>query len=267
MLQNVKLAARMLLRTPFVTAVAVLSLALGIGANSAIFSLFDQILLRPLPVPAPTELVNLSAPGPKPGSQSCSGRRLRCRPLVSDVPRSREGADGPHGTRRAPQHGRERRDRQRTDDGRRDDGVGLYFPTLQLQAAGGTLTPSDDAVPGANYVTVLAHDFWRERFDADPGVIGRTLLINGSTYSIVGVAPEGFTGPRWARARGSSCRSRCGRSSSAGSALRSSSDAAATGSTSSGASSRASRSTRRPPRSTDSTARSSMMSRRRCRTG
>jgi len=72
MLQNVKLAARMLLRTPFVTAVAVLSLALGIGANSAIFSLFDQILLRPLPVPAPTELVNLSAPGPKPGSQSCS---------------------------------------------------------------------------------------------------------------------------------------------------------------------------------------------------
>src|SRR5690349_651055 len=71
-MRHLKLAARMLLKTPFVTAVAVLSLALGIGANAAIFSLFDQILLRSLPVPAPGELVNLGAPGPKPGSQSCS---------------------------------------------------------------------------------------------------------------------------------------------------------------------------------------------------
>lgn len=71
-MQNLKLAARMLIKTPFVTTIAVLSLGLGIGANSAIFSLFDQILLKPLPVPAPQDLVNLGAPGPKPGSQSCS---------------------------------------------------------------------------------------------------------------------------------------------------------------------------------------------------
>jgi len=71
-MQNLKLAARMLLKTPFVTAIAVLSLALGIGANSAIFSLFDQMLLSPLPVPSPHELVNLGAPGPKNGSTSCS---------------------------------------------------------------------------------------------------------------------------------------------------------------------------------------------------
>ena len=68
---NFRLALRTLFKTPFVTAVAILSLALGIGANSAIFSLFDQMLLRPLPVPSPGELVNFSSLGPKPGSNSC----------------------------------------------------------------------------------------------------------------------------------------------------------------------------------------------------
>lgn len=69
---NIKLAVRTLIKTPFVTAIAVASLALGIGANAAIYSLFDQMLLRPLPVKDPGRLVNLSAPGPKPGSQSCT---------------------------------------------------------------------------------------------------------------------------------------------------------------------------------------------------
>src|ERR671913_3258 len=71
-MNNLKLAFRRLFKAPFVTSVAILSLALGIGANAAIFSLFNQMLLRPLPVPAPHELVNLQAPGPKPGSQSCN---------------------------------------------------------------------------------------------------------------------------------------------------------------------------------------------------
>src|SRR5437867_13330481 len=71
-MRNLKLALRTLLKTPFVTTVAVISLGLGIGANAAIFSLFNQILLRPLQVPEPDRLVNLGAPGPKPGSSSCS---------------------------------------------------------------------------------------------------------------------------------------------------------------------------------------------------
>src|SRR5207245_10100890 len=70
-MRHVTLAFRTLFKTPFVTGIAVVSLALGIGANAAIFSLFDQILLRPLPVPEPDRLVNLAAPGLKPGSQSC----------------------------------------------------------------------------------------------------------------------------------------------------------------------------------------------------
>src|SRR5947208_4418032 len=68
---NLKFALRTLFKTPFVTIVAIVSLALGIGANAAMFSLFDQMLLRPLPVPEPARLVNLAVPGPKPGSTSC----------------------------------------------------------------------------------------------------------------------------------------------------------------------------------------------------
>ena len=71
-MRQLKLAFRTLFRTPFVTTVAILSLALGIGANAAIYSLFDQMLLRPLPVHDPAQLVDLSAPGPKPGSTSCN---------------------------------------------------------------------------------------------------------------------------------------------------------------------------------------------------
>src|SRR5204863_4079893 len=74
---NLKLAIRTLRKTPFVTIVAIVSLALGIGANAAIFSLFNQMLLRPLPVPEPNRLVNLLAPGPKPGQQSCGTASTR----------------------------------------------------------------------------------------------------------------------------------------------------------------------------------------------
>ena len=70
-MRNIRLALRTLIRTPFVTTIAVLSLALGIGANAAIFSLFNEILLKPLPVVQPERLVNLAAPGPNPGSLSC----------------------------------------------------------------------------------------------------------------------------------------------------------------------------------------------------
>ena len=79
---NIRLALRALFKSPFVTLVAILSLALGIGANSAIFSLFDQMLLRPLPVPHPEELVNFKSPGPKPGSNSC-GQAGSCDEIFS----------------------------------------------------------------------------------------------------------------------------------------------------------------------------------------
>src|SRR5678815_4939779 len=81
-MRQLKLAVRMLLRTPFVTAIAVLSLALGIGANAAIFSLFHEMLMQRLPVAEPGQLVNLGAPGPKSGSQNC-GQAGSCEEVFS----------------------------------------------------------------------------------------------------------------------------------------------------------------------------------------
>ena len=196
MLHNLKLAARMLLKTPFVTAVAVLSLGLGIGANSAIFSLFDQILLRPLPVPAPKELVNLAAPGPKPGSQSCS-RAGDC-DVVLSYPMFRDLEKGQTVLTGLAAHRNFGANLSVNNEPATGEGMmvsGSYFPTLQLQPAfGRLLTPADDQVAGANPVTVISHDYWRERFGSDPGAVGRSVIINGLSYTIVGVAPEGFIG-------------------------------------------------------------------------
>ena len=195
-MQNLKLAARMLLKTPFVTTIAVLSLGLGIGANSAIFSLFDQILLNPLPVPAPHELVNLGAPGPKPGSQSCT-QAGDCDVVFSyqmfrDIEKAQTVLTGLAAHRG---FGASLAVNNEPATGQGMMVSGSYFPTLQLQPAlGRLLAPSDDRVAGANFVTVLSHDYWRERFGSDPAVIGRAIVINGQSYAIVGVAPEGFAG-------------------------------------------------------------------------
>ena len=195
-MNNLKLAARMLLKTPFVTAIAVLSLALGIGANSAIFSLFDQILLRPLPVPAPQELVNLGAPGPKPGMTSC-GQAGDCDevfsyPMFRDLERLQKSLTG------IAAHNQFGASLSVNNEPTTGSGLlvsGSYFPTLQVQPAlGRLLTQADDQVPEANFVTVLGHDFWVDKFGSDPRVVGRTLVINGRTYTIVGVAPQGFYG-------------------------------------------------------------------------
>ena len=115
-MRNIKLAARMLLKTPFVTAIAVLSLALGIGANAAIFSMFDQLLLHPLDVSKPTELVNLTMAGPAPGSNSCN-QSGQCDEVFSYAMfRDLEKSPGPvHGSRGAPHHGRVDGGTQRAD--------------------------------------------------------------------------------------------------------------------------------------------------------
>ena len=195
-MQNLKLAARMLLKTPFVTAIAVLSLALGIGANSAIFSLFDQMLLRPLPVPAPRELVNFVAPGPKPGSQSCNLAGdcdvVFSYPMFRDLERAQTVLTGLAAHR---SFGASLAVNNEPTVGQGMMVSGSYFPTLQLQARRGRLlTPSDDEVIGANYVTVLSHAFWQDRFGGDEQVVNRTMIINGRTFTIVGVAPPGFQG-------------------------------------------------------------------------
>ncbi len=175
-MRQLKFAFRTLFKSPFVTTVAILSLALGIGANAAIFSLFDQMLLRPLPVRAPGELVNLSAPGPKPGSQSCSqaGDCERCLQLP-DVPGSREDRrpSSPDSPRTSGFGVNLSYDQQpRSGDGMLVSGS--YFPVLGVTpAAGRLLGPSDDETIGSNFVTVLSYTYWQSRFGGDPSMIGK----------------------------------------------------------------------------------------------
>ena len=193
---NIKLALRTLFKTPFVTTVAILSLALGIGANAAIYSLFDQMLLRPLPVHAPEELVNLGAPGPKPGSTSCSNagscELVFSYPMFRDLERMQTVFTGlaAHvgmGANLA-YHGQ-------TQSAEGMLVSGSYFPVLGLKpAAGRLLSPQDDQSAGANFVTVLSYEYWASRLGSNPAVIGDQMLINGQPMTIVGVAPEGFFG-------------------------------------------------------------------------
>jgi predicted permease len=195
-MRSLRFAFRTLSRTPFVTTVAIVSLALGIGATAGIFSVFHQVLLQSVAVPNPSELVNLSAPGPKPGFGSC-GRAGDCEAVFSYAMF---------------------RDLQKvqavfTDiaahvnfaanlayEGRTSSSEGLlvsgsYFPVLELQPALGRLLDSnDDTVVGESRVVVLGYNYWSSRFALDPTVLDKQVIVNGQSLTIVGVAPKGFDG-------------------------------------------------------------------------
>src|SRR5215213_861223 len=193
---NFKLALRTLLRTPFVTAVAVLSLGLGIGANAAIFSLFNQMLLRPLPVPNPGTLVNLAAPGPNPGSQSCTGAgdctEVWSYPMFRDLEKAQTVFTGIAAHRT---FGANLAFRNQTLDAQGMLVSGSYFPVLQLQPAVGWLFgPTDDQTIGGHPVVVLAYNYWENRLGKDPSVVGQSIIVNGQPMTIVGVTPRGFEG-------------------------------------------------------------------------
>ena len=193
---NLRFAFRTLFKAPFVTTVAIISLALGIGANAAIFSLFNQVLMRPLPVERPGELVNLGSPGPKPGSQSC-GQPGDCDsvfsyPMFRDLEKQQTVLTG------IAAHvffGANLAYNGQTTSGTGALVSGSYFPVLGLRpAAGRLLNPSDDLPPGEPHVVVLSHAYWQTGFAARPDVVGEKMTINGQSMSIVGVAPEGFRG-------------------------------------------------------------------------
>ena len=199
MLSYLRFAFRTLRRTPFVTVVAIVSLALGIGANAAIFSLFNQMLLRPLPVPEPNRLVNLLAPGPKPGQQSCgtASTRNNCDdvfsyPMFRDLERQQTVFTG------IAAHvlfGANLSYKAQTLSGEGLFVSGSYFPVLGVRpAVGRLLTTGDDPAVGESPVAVLSHAYWQSRFASDPAAIGQTLIVNGRSLTIVGVTPSGFEG-------------------------------------------------------------------------
>jgi predicted permease len=177
---------RTLRRNPGFATVAVLSLAIGIGANTAIFSVTDALLLRRLPVAAPDRLAlfTRSAISGEPlyGFPYRWYDRLRNNPeMFADVSGfavfDRYNVSG---------------DPQRVTVALSS---GNYFRTLGVQAqTGRAFTPDDDRVPGGHPVAVVSDRFWNRRFGASDGLSGRTLSLLGVTYTIVGVMPRGFTG-------------------------------------------------------------------------
>jgi hypothetical protein len=195
--QDVRYAFRALRRAPAFAAAAILSLSLGIGVNSAIFSVFDRLILRKLPVASPEQIVVLNSPGRKPGSTSAGdsggSTQVFSYPLFRDLERLQ--------TKRLSGIAAHRDfDANLAFDGHttRADGLlvsGSYFPVLRVSPAlGRLLTVDDDRALGANPVVVLSHRYWTTRFASDPAVIGKALTVNGESLTIVGVAPEGFSG-------------------------------------------------------------------------
>jgi predicted permease len=195
-MRSLKFAFRTLFKTPFVTVIAIVSLALGIGANAAIFSCFNQMLLQSLAVPQPAQLVNLSAPGPKPGSQSCN-QAGDCDVVFSyamfrDLQKVQTVFTGIAAHRL---FGANLAFQGQTLNGNGLLVSGNYFQVLQVQPAIGRLFDSnDDRLVGEAPVVVLSHAYWTTRFAADPNVLNQGLIVNGQTLTIVGVAPRGFDG-------------------------------------------------------------------------
>ena len=193
---NLKLAFRTLFKTPFVSVIAVLSLALGIGANAAIYSLFDQMLLRPVPtVREPDQLVNLIAPGPKPGSQTCN-QAGDCDVVLSyPMYRDLEKASTPIGLAAHRTFGANIAYKNETLNDAGELVSGSYFPLLGLTPALGRLfSPNDDQTPGGHPIAVLSYGFWETHLGANPGVIDERIVVNGQSLTIIGVAPKGFEG-------------------------------------------------------------------------
>ena len=192
--QDVKYGFRMLLKNPGFTAIAVMTLALGIGANTAIFSLLNQVLLRRLPVRSPEQLVILKSPGPKRGHVWSDGddSEIFSYPLYKGLAKNTSVFDSVIArfefSASIASHGQ-------TDRGSGELVTGNYFQTLGVHPAlGRLLTPPDDNVQGAHPVLVLSHGYWTQHFASDSRVLNQTILVNDTVMTIVGVAQAGFTG-------------------------------------------------------------------------
>jgi predicted permease len=174
---------------PF-TAVAILSLALGIGANTAIFTLLDQLLLRRLPVKEPERLGLLTMTGSHYGNNW--GGNAISHPLYLDLRDNNQVFSGMFcrfGTAVTLTFGGQ------TERTSAELVSGTYFPVLGVQAAlGRTFTPDDDREAGAHPLVVLSHAYWRSRFVGDPQVVGQTVVVNGHNFTVIGVAEAGFAG-------------------------------------------------------------------------
>jgi predicted permease len=188
LLQDLRYGARMLLKRPGLTVIAVVTLALGIGANTAIFSLVNTVLLRPLPVDRPEQLVSLNSVSPT-GENSIPTLSY---PNYRDYRDRNEVLAGTLCYRFAP-------------ISLSNNGVnermwsylvsGNYFDVLGVRPAlGRFFTQEDDKAPGAHPVAVITYNCWQKRFGGSADAVGQSMIVNGRSFSIIGVAQQGFYG-------------------------------------------------------------------------
>ncbi len=186
-LQDLRYAVRTALRDRAFTIVAVLTLALGIGANTALFTIVNAVLLAPLPFHDPEQLVRVTADFP--------GQRTRDAglsiPELFDLRRSGVFSDI-SGIWPVSANLTETEEPERVETALVDAG---YFAMLGVQPQVGRLFSVADAQPGITEVAVISDALWRRRFGADPGVIGRRIRVDNDRYSIIGVAPASFRHP------------------------------------------------------------------------
>ena len=191
MFRNLRYALRMLRRNPGFAAIAIVSLALGIGVNAAMFSFADALVLRPLPVVHPGEVVTLSGTAPNiPGT----GFGSLSYPDYLDLRDQVHSLDGLTAIVATPVG--VAADAKALPKLRLAMMVsGNFFETMKVPAAlGRTFTPDEDRVKGRDAVAVLGHDFWEKQLGSDPHIAGRELRLNGVRFTVIGVAPAEFTG-------------------------------------------------------------------------
>jgi predicted permease len=194
--QNIRYALRQLRKSPAFTLTVIVTLALGIGANAAVFTLFDQVLLRMLPVDRPAELVRFEWSGAFSGSMSSFGgdtdghHNYFSYPMYKDLRDKNQVFSGVLAADK-DQVGISWHNQAENEDAELVSGN--YFQLLGLKpTAGRLLTPQDDTAKNANPVVVLSYNYWKTRFAASRDVVGQQVLINGHSFTILGVAPENF---------------------------------------------------------------------------
>ncbi len=189
LLQDVRYALRMMRKHPGLTSVAVLTLALGIGANAAIFSFADAVLLQSLPVRDPDQLSTIGSINPASASDLDYTFSY---PMYQDLRDKNDVFSGVLARGGAQMNV--------SYDGRNDRVrgelvSGNYYEVLGVRPWVGRLfTQDDDRAPGAHPVAVVSHAFWDRRFGKDPGVVGKTILVNENPVTVIGVSPPGFYG-------------------------------------------------------------------------
>jgi predicted permease len=196
LLQDIRFGIRLLYKNSGFTAIAVLTLALGIGANSGIFSVLRQVLLQRLPVPHPEELVLLYAPGPRSGHVSSDegpdGTESFTYPMYTYLRDHNTVFAGIAAKANFPISASFRGATERANA---ELVSGNYFSTLGVQpAVGRVLIPDDTTTVGANPVVVLGYGYWKKRFGGDPGILNQLLLVNNQLMTVVGVVQPGFGG-------------------------------------------------------------------------